>query len=264
MAIQESVGKQGINNKVDVKVIQAALNLVQSPNFKLKNRLVIDGKNGSKTITSIEAFQKDIVKLSNPDGRIDVNGKTLKTLKKNISAGLINQDSLSAIMAMGHKSTLKLYLNLLKTTLPKYQVNTPLRIAHFLAQIGHESMSFIYTEEIATGAAYEGRKDLGNIKKGDGVRFKGRGLLQLTGRDNYEHYGKYIKKDLLKLGNEQIVATTPKYALDVSLWFWNNRKLNKYADNDNLRAITRRVNGGYNGLLDRELYLKRAKFFLLP
>lgn len=263
MAIQESVGEKGINNKVDVKVVQAALNLAQSANFKLANRLVVDGKNGSKTIAAIEVFQKDIVKLNNPDGRIDAGGTTLKTLKKNITTGL-NQDSLMAVMAMGTDSTVKLYLNLLKTALPTYQVNSPLRIAHFLAQIGHESMSLVYTQEIASGAAYEGRKDLGNIKKGDGARFKGRGLLQLTGRDNYEKYGKYIKKDLLKLGNEQIVATTPKYALDVSLWFWDSRKLNKYADNDNLKAITRRVNGGYNGLADRDLYLKRAKFFLIP
>ena len=263
MAIQKSVGDQGVNDKVDVKVIQAALNLAHSAAFKFKNRLIVDGKNGNKTITAIELFQKDIVKLNNPDGRIDVGGKTLKALKKNLVIRL-NQDSLMAIMAMGLKSTVNLYLNLLNTALPKYQINTPLRIAHFLAQVGHESMSFVYTQEIASGAAYEGRKDLGNIKKGDGIRFKGRGLLQLTGRDNYESYGKYIKKDLLKLGNEQIVATTPKYALDVSLWFWNNRKLNKYADNDNIKSITRRVNGGYNGLADRELYLKRAKFFLLP
>lgn len=262
MTILKSVGEQGVNDKVDVKVIQAALNLAQSSRFKLKARLVVDGKKGSKTITAIEEFQKHVVKLSNPDGRVDAGGTTLKTLKSNIVKGL-NEDSLMAIMAVGPSATVKPYLNLLNTALPNYQVNTPLRISHFLAQIGHESMSFVYTQEIASGAAYEGRKDLGNIKKGDGTRFKGRGLLQLTGRDNYEKYGKYIKKDLLKLGNERIIATTPKYALDVSLWFWDTRKLNKYADNDNIKAITRRVNGGYNGLADREHYLARAKFFLI-
>ncbi len=169
-----------------------------------------------------------------------------------------------AIMAMGTKSTVKVYSNLLTTALPQYEINTPLRAAHFLAQVGHESMSFVYTQELATGAAYEGRKDLGNTQKGDGIRFKGRGLIQLTGRNNYASYGQYIKIDLLKSGNEQIIATTPRYALEVSLWFWNSRNLNKYADTDNLRAITRRVNGGYNGLVDRNLYLNRAKFFLLP
>ena len=263
MAILKSVGDKGINNKTDVKVIQASLNLVQASNFKLKDRLVIDGKNGSKTVTAIEHFQKDIVKLSNPDGRVDPAGKTLNTLEKNISKGL-SQDSLMAIMAMGSNSTILVYLNLLKVALPKYQISTALRIAHFLAQVGHESLSFIYTQELASGAAYEGRKDLGNTQKGDGVRFKGRGLIQLTGRDNYDNYGKHINVDLLKIGNEQIVSSTPRYALDVSLWFWNKRRLNKYADNDDLKAITRRVNGGYNGLADRGHYLDRAKFFLLP
>jgi putative chitinase len=262
MTIQKSVGDKGTNEPVDVKLIQVALNLSQSDKFKLNKPLVVDGKIGTKTISAITEFQKSIVKLNNPDGRVDPSGATLKTLKKNMSLGL-SEDALLAIMAYGSFSTIKTYYSLMKTSLPKYKINTPLRIAHFLAQVGHESMSFKYTEELATGAAYEGRKDLGNIKKGDGVRFKGRGLIQLTGRDNYDEYGKYIKKDFLKPGNEHLIATTPKYALDVSLWFWNKRKLNKYADTDNLKSITRRVNGGYNGLPDRELYLKRAKFFLV-
>lgn len=80
MAILKSVGEQGVNDKVDVKVIQAGLNLTQSSNFKLKNRLVVDGKSGGKTIAAIEEFQKQIVKLSNPDGRVDAGGKTLIAL----------------------------------------------------------------------------------------------------------------------------------------------------------------------------------------
>jgi len=263
MAIKQSVGDKGINDKIDVKVIQAALNLAQSVNFKLKSRLVVDGKNGAKTINAIELFQKNIVNLNTPDGRVDPAGTTLKTLKKHITKGL-NQDSLMAIMAFGNSSSVNIYLNLMITMFPKYNITTPLRSAHFLAQVGHESLSFVYTQELASGAAYEGRKDLGNIKKGDGMRFKGRGLMQLTGRDNYASYGKHIKIDLLKLGNELLVATTPRYALDVSLWFWDSRKLNNHADKDNLKAITRRVNGGYNGLADRANYLERAKFFLLP
>lgn len=263
MAIQKSVGEKGVNDKVDVKIIQAALNLAQSADFKLQKKIVIDGKIGKKTISAIIDFQKAIVKLNHPDGRIDPGGATLKKLKKYISLGL-SEDALVAIMAQGNLSTIKIYFSLLKLALPKYDINTPLRISHFLAQVGHESMSFVYTEELSSGAEYEGRKDLGNIKKGDGVRFKGRGLIQLTGRDNYEKYGKIIKKDLLKSGNEQLIATTPKYALDASLWFWEKHHLNKYADADNLKAITRRVNGGYNGLSERNLYLDRAKFFLLP
>lgn len=216
MAILGSVGHKGKNDKVDVKVIQAALNLAQSKEFKLENRLLVDGKIGKKTIAAIGVFQNDMVKLSSADGRVDAGGKTLKKIRQKIKPGL-EKDSLLAIMARGREATIQFYLLLMKAAFPGYQINTPLRTAHLLAQIGHESMSLLYTEEIASGAAYEGRKDLGNVEKGDGMRFKGRGLIQLTGRNNYQSYGKYLSVDFLKKGNEQMIATTPKYALDVSL-----------------------------------------------
>lgn len=76
-------------------------------------------------------------------------------------------------------------------------------------------------------------------------------------------YSKYSGFDFMKKGSERFIATTPKYSLDVSLWFWKSKKLNKYADNDNIRSLTRRVNGGYNGLEDRQQYLVPAKFFLI-
>jgi len=84
----------------------------------------------------------------------------------------------------------------LQATLEAYEINTRLRIAHFLGQTCHESAGFRTTEEFASGAAYEGRKDLGNVKKGDGRLYKGRGLLQLTGLANYAEYGKALGVDL--------------------------------------------------------------------
>lgn len=223
---------------------------------------MVDGDAGAKTVLAIEQFQKGIVGLNNPDGVVDPGGKTLKALKKHVKKGMF-EDSLIAIMGKGSRATAKMYHPLFKTSFAKYTINTPLRISHFLAQVGHESLSLIYTQELASGAAYEGRKDLGNTEKGDGVRFKGRGLIQLTGRDNYTSYSKYSGFDFMKKGNERLIATTPKYSLDVSLWFWKTKKLNRYADNDNIRSVTRRVNGGYNGLEDRQQYLDRAKFFLI-
>lgn len=169
-----------------------------------------------------------------------------------------------AIMAKGNTGTIKTYFSLFKVLFPKYHINTPLRTAHFLAQVGHESLSLIYTKELASGAAYEGRLDLGNTEKGDGSRFKGRGLIQLTGRSNYASYGKHANLNLLQKGNEGLISSVPRYALDVSLWFWENKRLNLYADADNLMVITKRVNGGYSGLSDRQDYLDRAKFFLIP
>lgn len=262
MSIKQSVGNGGVNNKLDVKLIQAALTLSQSPALETAFVMAIDGIVGKKTISAIELYQSEIVGMSKPDGRIDPNGTTIKRLKETIKKGL-SIEALIAIMGNGNPTIVKGYHQLLVNHLPRYGVNTPLRTAHFLAQVGHESMSFVYTEEIASGIAYEGRKDLGNTEKGDGIRFKGRGLIQLTGRKNYSDYGDYACLNLLSKGNERLVSLHPVYALDASLWFWDKRKLNTYADKDDLRAITRRVNGGYNGLTDRQSYLDRAKFFIL-
>lgn len=132
----------------------------------------------------------------------------------------------------------------------KYGITSPLQRAHFLAQCAHESGEFKWREEFASGAAYEGRKDLGNTQRGDGIRFKGRGFVQITGRANYKQFSKYCGEDLT--ANPTALAT--KYAADTATWFWQTRKLNAYAVDDSLasiKAITRRINGGFNGLQDR-------------
>ena len=145
--------------------------------------------------------------------------------------------------------------NQLTPVFEKYEINTPLRKSHFLAQVAHETGGFRYLEEIASGDAYENRRDLGNIIKGDGRRYKGRGSLQLTGRSNYQIYGKELGVDLLS--NPQLVAS--QYYMDVGGWYWNRHKLNTYADKDDIKTITRLINGGYNGLEDRTLWLAKFK-----
>ena len=191
-----------------------------------------------------------------------MSGKTLQTLKNNLKKGL-NTHSFSAIMVYGNKETIRKYYSSFQNLLPHYQIISPLRIAHFLAQVAHESLSLIYTEELATGEAYEGRKDLGNTEKGDGKRFKGREFIQLTGRANYQAYANDSGLKLMETGKESLISIYPDYALDVSLWFWDKNKLNLKADQDDMRGITKRVNGRYNGLDDRAKYLSRAKFFLI-
>ena len=143
-----------------------------------------------------------------------------------------------------------------ESILSKYEINTPLRIAHFMGQVTHECAGFRTTEEFASGSAYEGRKDLGNTERGDGKRYKGRGLLQLTGRYNYRDMGKKLD---LPLEDEPHVAGDPLVSLRIACEYWKQRKINAKCDKDDLIAVTRAVNGGKNGLEDRRNYLRKAK-----
>lgn len=145
--------------------------------------------------------------------------------------------------------------------LPAAGISTPLRLAHFLAQAAHESAGFRTMTEYASGAAYEGRKDLGNIRKGDGRRYKGRGIFQLTGRANYRAIGDKLG---LPLEAEPALAAEPQHAVRIAAEYWTSRRLNEAADADELRVITRRINGGLNGLADRQRCLARAKLSLSP
>lgn len=132
--------------------------------------------------------------------------------------------------------------------MPLYKVNNVLRIASYLAQVGHESGRLKYLEEIASGQRYEGRYDLGNTEEGDGKRFKGRGLIQVTGRANYTAFSKWSEIDVV---SEPTRLTEPRLAVLSSMWFWDAHDLNAYADKDDLKGQTRVINGGYNGYEDR-------------
>ena len=135
-------------------------------------------------------------------------------------------------------------------------ITTPKRQAAFLAQLAHESGELRYFEELASGKAYEGRKDLGNVRPGDGVRYKGRGPIQLTGRNNYRAAGKALGIDL---ENNPKLAARSDVGFRTAAWFWTSRKLNPLADRGDFREITRRINGGYNGMASRTRYWNRAK-----
>ena len=133
------------------------------------------------------------------------------------------------------------------------------RALMFLAQLGHESAGLRYMEEIASGAAYEGRLDLGNTQVNDGTRFKGRGPLQLTGRANYRRFG-----DLLNIPFASIptIAARPNVGFRVAVMYWTDRGLNAWADAGDFRRITREINGGYNGMDDRNRWLHRIRTIL--
>lgn len=168
----------------------------------------------------------------------------------------------------------KIYVNAPAERLEKYweplneamqeaSINTPLRAAAFLAQIGHESAQLKYMSEIWGPTRQQLRYDppstlaekLGNTEKGDGYRYRGAGPLEITGRNNFRAAGKALGIDLE--GNPDL-ARTPKVGFQLACWYWNTRKLNGLADKKNFNAITYKINGGWNGKANRILLYKRA------
>lgn len=138
----------------------------------------------------------------------------------------------------------------------KFEINTPRRQAAFLAQIAHESGSLHYVEELASGEAYEGRGDLGNTEPGDGKRFKGRGLIQLTGRFNYKLISDELNYDFIKNPED---LEKPGPATYSAAWFWWFHRLNGLADLDAFEKITKRINGGLTHFEDRLKHWETAK-----
>lgn len=151
---------------------------------------------------------------------------------------------------------------------PYFEITTELRQEHFLAQALHESDGFHTLEEYASGAAYEGRKDLGNTKPGYGRKYKGGGIFQNTGYENYVLLTKEFKKlavifsdptlavDLVK--NPELLRQ-PRYAVLAACVYWKQKKLNALADKDDVKGISKKVNGGWNGLEDRIRYLAKTR-----
>jgi putative chitinase len=165
-------------------------------------------------------------------------------------------EDLKRIAPYASAKNISIYTPLLNKYMAQYGINTQARKAAFLATILHESSSLTYTEEIASGLAYEGRKDLGNIEAGDGKRYKGRGLIQITGRTNYERASKALGVDLVS--NPQLLEQ-PEWAVKSACWWWQSKGLNELADKGDFRRITKIVNGGYNGWNSRLAYYNRAK-----
>lgn len=153
-----------------------------------------------------------------------------------------------ALPYAGHRA--RLYYTPMLDTLAEFKITTPRRIAHFLAQIAHESGSLRYTRELASGAAYEGRGDLGNTKPGDGPRYKGRGLIQITGRANYAACSRALYGDARLIARPELLEDILPACRSAG-WFWARAELNRLADGGDIRTITRRINGGYNGFAER-------------
>ena len=164
-------------------------------------------------------------------------------------------DQLQKIMPLAHDRA-ALFFAPLVAAMQEFQINTPLRQAAFLAQIAHESCQLLYVKELASGAAYQGRKDLGDIHPVDGEKYKGRGLIQITGLNNYQFVASALKIDCV---NHPELLEQPVNACRSAAWFWQTHGLNELADKDFFVTITRRINGGLNGLSERQQFYKIAK-----
>jgi len=140
-----------------------------------------------------------------------------------------------------------------------YGIESPLQVAAFLAQIGHESGRLRYVREIwgptSWQKRYEGRADLGNTEPGDGFKFRGRGLIQITGRNNYARASIALGVDLTESPE---LLEQPNIAALSAAWFWDEHHLNDLADVGDMRHITRIINGGYNGLDERMKFYELA------
>ena len=153
------------------------------------------------------------------------------------------------------------FVPVLNTAMGRFQIVGAKRVAAFIAQVGHESGQLVYVREIwgptPTQAKYEGRKDLGNTFAGDGFKYRGRGLIQITGRANYAACGEALALDLI---NQPELLEQPKNACLSAAWFWATNGLDTLADAGDFEKITRRINGGLNGQADRQgLYDKALK-----
>jgi putative chitinase len=140
----------------------------------------------------------------------------------------------------------------------RFEINTPARIRHFLAQVGHESGGLRWMVELADGTAYEGRQDLGNNQHGDGPRFKGAGAIQLTGRYNYQRFADFIRDPRVMEGATYVAE---RYPFTSAGFWWQRNNMNALVDSGaSVRAVSARVNGRdpANGLNDRMAYHARA------
>lgn len=156
------------------------------------------------------------------------------------------------------------WLPFIEAAMDEFEINTPARQAAFLAQIGHESGGLHWVVEILgptiAQSHYEGRADLGNTEPGDGFKFKGRGLIQTTGRNNYQRTGDALGVDLIA---DPTLLAQPEMAARSAAWFWKEHGLNELADVGDFMRITRKINGGTNGMDDRLVLWTSAKEVLM-
>lgn len=177
---------------------------------------------------------------------------------------ITTQQLLQILPSAGPKAGV--FASALNLAMDRFQINTTLRMAAFIAQVGHESGQFRYVRELG-GDQYLSKYDTGPLAKrlgntpeadGDGQKYRGRGLIQITGHDNYLACSKALFGDDRLLRTPELLEQA-EWACKSAAWFWNSRNLNALADVGDMNGITRRINGGMNGLAERLEFYDRAK-----
>lgn len=213
----------------------------------------VDGLYGAQTENAFTQF-KQATHQNNPDELGPGSAKILIELKELPGGGeLLSRAQAEAVYG---RSIQVHQLKDLNDCLNRFQINTPARMRHFLSQTAHESGGLQWLQELASGSAYEGNPDLGNTQPGDGPRYKGAGVIQLTGRYNYQAFADFIHDPKVMEGVDYVSTT---YPFSSAGFWWHNNDMNALCDRGvSVEAVTERVNGGTNGLADREAYYQKA------
>lgn len=205
-----------------------------------------------------------------PDELIDESSEWIKTYRKQVEgsqapgvattekpvAAHISKEQLAYVWGCGESLIKDYEIDEMNKCLDMYEITTVPRIRHFLSQTAHESGGGRYKKELASGEAYNGRTDLGNTSPGDGPRYKGAGYIQLTGKYNYSRLSKYLNDPRVMEGVDYVAENLP--FTSAGYWWMDNRMNDLIDGGADVLAVTKRVNGGTNGLADREYYYQRC------
>lgn len=186
-----------------------------------------------------------------------VVNREVATKQRSKSGHLVSRSALAYIWRREEELIDAWEINELNECLMRFEINTPARIRHFLSQTAHESAGGLYMKELSDGWYLEGREDLGNTEPGDGPKYKGAGYLQLTGKANYRELADYLGDEKVMKGVDYVANRYPFTSAGV---WWEKNQMNELIDSGaSVKVVTRRVNGGYNGLADRESYYLRCQ-----
>lgn len=221
--------------------------------FELLDEEDIDGYFGADTERAVKRFQSSVGLVADGIVGEETWARLSKIENLPVSKEAVTPTQLEYIFDKEVPENILQDLNL---CLEKFEITTPERIRQFIAQIAHESVGLQFFEEFATGEDYEPGTvvaiELGNTEPGDGARFKGAGALQMTGRYNYQRFADFMGDDRIMNGVEYVAKT---YPITSAGFWWHDNKMNFFVDSGaSCEEVSRRVNGGINGLSDRLRY----------